>query len=121
MSAYTLWSIVFYVVGAVIVASTWRILSKAGEPGWLALIPIVGTIKLLEITGRSGWWMLAWLVPFLSWFVLGRMAFDLATVFGRRVRFGFGILLLWPIFLPILAWGGSQYVGREARLSPLSE
>jgi Family of unknown function (DUF5684) len=111
MSAYALWSIIFYALVALLLACNWRILSKAGEPGWVILIPFVGMFRLLEITGRSGWWILAWLVPFLSWFVLVRMVFDLASVFGRRVRFGFGILLLWPIFLPLLAWGGSHYVG----------
>jgi Domain of unknown function (DUF1906)/Family of unknown function (DUF5684) len=76
MTAYVLWSIIFYVIVALLVACTWRILSKAGQPGWLSLIPFVGIIRLLEITGRSGWWILAWLVPLLSWFVLVRMAFD---------------------------------------------
>src|ERR687885_327624 len=75
------------------VAAYWRIFSKAGQPGWTVLVPIYGSIKLLQITGRSGWWTLAFLVPLFNVFPIIRLAFDLARVFGRGTGFGFGLLL----------------------------
>src|SRR5919199_1387501 len=81
----------------------WRIFAKAGQPGWASLIPVYNLVTLLRITGRSGWWTLGFFVPFLNFFVFIRLVFDLATSFGRGVGFGFGLLFLSPIFIPLLA------------------
>jgi uncharacterized protein DUF5684 len=95
-----------------LVIAQWRIFAKAGVPGWACLIPVYNVVKLLHITGRSGWWLLGLCVPFLNVFVLIRTMFDLAGAFGRGVGFGFGLLLLGPIFVPILGFGGARYIGR---------
>src|SRR5919202_6391513 len=80
----------------VLLAAYWRIFAKAGQPGWASLIPIYNTVKLLQITGRSGWWTLGLFVPFLNFFVFIRLVFELAGAFGRGIAFGFGLLLLSP-------------------------
>src|SRR5947199_5096762 len=85
-----------------LVIAQWRIFAKAGVPGWACLIPVYNVVKLLHITGRSGWWLLGMFVPFLNIFVAIRLVFDLASAFGRSVAFGFGLLLLSPIFVAIL-------------------
>jgi hypothetical protein len=99
---------------AVVVVAYWRIFAKAGVPGWVSLVPIYNMVKLMHITGRSGWWIVGMFVPFLNFFVVIRLVFDLAASFGRGVAFGFGLLLLSPVFVPVLAFGGSRYVGRGA-------
>jgi hypothetical protein len=91
------------------VAAMWRLFTKSGVPGWSVLIPIYGSVKLLQISGRSGWWTLAFLVPFLNLFATIRLAFDLARAFGRGIHFGCGLLLLPMIFVPILGFGDSRY------------
>jgi hypothetical protein len=110
------------VIAVLMVVAMWRVFAKAGRPGWASLIPIYNTITMLRITGRSGWWFLGFMVPFLNIFVAIRLVFDLARVFGRGVGFGFGLLFLLPIFILILAFGDAQYVGptgkRETPLSP---
>ena len=97
----------------VLIAAYWRILAKAGRPGWASLIPIYNVVTLLHITGRSGWWILGMFVPLLNVFVWIRLVFELAGAFGRGIGFGLGLLLLSPIFVPVLGFGGSQYVGRN--------
>jgi hypothetical protein len=97
----------------VLIAAYWRIFAKAGRPGWASLIPIYNVVTLLHITGRSGWWILGMCVPLLNVFVWIRLVFELARAFGRGIGFGFGLLLLSPIFVPVLGFGGSQYVGRD--------
>jgi len=97
----------------VLIAAYWRIFAKAGRPGWASLIPIYNIVTLLHITGRSGWWFLGMCVPLLNIFVLIRLVFELARAFGRGIGFGFGLLLLSPIFIPVLGFGASQYVGRD--------
>jgi hypothetical protein len=98
----------------VLIVAVWRIFAKAGLPGWVSLIPIYNLVKMLQLTGRSGWWILGMFVPFLNFFVAIRLVFDLARAFGRGVGFGFGLLLLSPIFIPILGFGDARYVARSS-------
>lgn len=109
--------VVWLGIVVVLFAAYWRIFAKAGRPGWASLIPIYNAVTLLHITGRSGWWVLGLCVPLLNLFVLIRLVFELAGAFGRGVGFGFGLLLLSPIFVPVLGFGGSRYVGRGAALA----
>jgi hypothetical protein len=51
------------------------------------------------------------MVPLLNFYVIIRLVFDLARVFGRGIGFGFGLLFLFPIFMLILAFGEAVYVG----------
>jgi hypothetical protein len=105
-------SILTLALVAVLLVAQWRLYTKAGVPGWACLIPVYNLVKLLHITGRSGWWILGFGIPLLNFFVLIRMVFDLASVFGRGIGFGFGLLLLSPVFIPILGFGNARYVGR---------
>lgn len=104
-------TIVWLAVVVVMLVAAWKVFAKAGRPGWASLIPIYNSITMLQITGRSGWWILGLCVPFLNIFVAIRLVFELAKVFGRGVGFGFGLLFLFPIFVLILAFGDAQYVG----------
>lgn len=47
------------------VAGVWATFSKAGESGWKALIPVYNNYIMLRLGGNSGWWVLAYLPPFL--------------------------------------------------------
>ena len=107
-------SVVWLAIVVFLVAAQWRLFTKAGQPGWAVLIPVYNVIKLLQISGRSGWWLLGFGVPLLNVFVAIRLVFDLAFAFGRGVAFGFGLLFLAPVFIPVLAFGGAQYVRRSA-------
>ena len=89
----------------------WRIFTKAGKPGWAAIIPIYNTLVTLEILGRPWWWLLLLLVPVANVVIGIIMLFDLAKVFGKGTGFGFGLLFLAPIFIPILAFGSATYQG----------
>jgi hypothetical protein len=103
--------IVWLVVVVAMIAAMWKLFAKAGKPGWAAIIPIYNTVTLLQITGKSGWWLLGMCVPFLNIYVYIRLVFNLATVYGRGLGFGFGLLFLFPIFVLILGFGSAQYIG----------
>lgn len=97
--------IVFYIF------CMWKIFVKAGKPGWAAIIPIYSTLVMLEIIGRPWWYLLLMFVPVVN-IVIGIMIiFDFAKVFGKGTGFGFGLLFLSPIFIPILAFGDATYQG----------
>lgn len=111
--------LIWLVVVVAMVAAMWKLFTKAGQPGWAALIPFYNYVVMFRITGRSPWWILGLFVPFLNFFVAIRLVFDLARSFGRGIGFGFGLLFLFPIFVMILAFGDAQYVGRDGT-RPLS-
>ena len=104
------------IVGAVVlvltIASMWKIFSKAGQPGWAALVPIYNLMTLGKITGRAWWWGL---VPVLNLIFFVMTPFDLAKSFGKSGGFGFGMLAMSPVFYPMLAFGGSAYQGPSVK------
>ncbi|MBE5923298.1 MAG: signal peptidase I [Lachnospiraceae bacterium] len=89
----------------------WKIYSKAGEPGWAVIVPFYNLYVLFKIAMGNGWLFLLMLVPFVNFVVAIIMIFKLSSAFGHGVGFGFGLLFLPVIFIPILAFGSSEYVG----------
>ena len=51
LAAY--WFLIVVLVVISIIAS-WKIFTKAGEPGWASLIPIYNTYVMIKIVGRPG-------------------------------------------------------------------
>lgn len=89
----------------------WRIFVKAGKPGWAAIIPIYNVLVELEIVGRPWYWLLLMFIPVVDIVLAIIVLFRMAKVFGHSVGFGFGLLFLSFIFLPILAFDQSTYLG----------
>ena len=104
----------------VLLVARWKLYTKAGRPGWAALIPIYSTVVFCQICGRSGWLTLALMIPGVNVIVSIMLTVDLARVFGRGTGFVFGLIFLSPIFFPILAFGSSRYVGRPSGLSGMT-
>ena len=69
--------IVPYVVGF------WKVLEKAGRPGWGALVPIYNSWLIIEIVGRPGWWLALLFIPYASIVFLFILMIDLARASGR--------------------------------------
>jgi hypothetical protein len=104
------------------IAALWKVFVKAGEPGWAAIIPIYNLYTLLKIIGRPWWWLLLFvvgvIVPFVGWvllLVVGIViAIDLSKSFAKSSGFAVGLFFLNFIFVPILGFGESRYVGPAA-------
>ena len=104
--------IIFVLVLVVFVyAAMWKIFTKAGQPGWAAIVPIYNIYVQLLIVGRPGWWVILFLIPCVNLIVAILVALDLARVFGKGTGFGIGLLLLPIVFYPILAFGDAEYTG----------
>ncbi len=97
--------IVFYIF------CMWKIYVKAGKPGWAAIIPIYNILVQLEIVGRPWWYLLLLFVPVVNIVIGIMLLFDLAKVFGKGTGFGFGLLFLSFVFIPLLAFGDATYQG----------
>ena len=114
----TVFMLVWLAVAVLIIASMWKVFTKAGKPGWGAIIPIYNIILLLEIAGKPLWWIILMLVPFVNIVVFIIVTVDVAKNFGKGVGFAIGMILLGIIFWPILAFGDAKYVAGGAAPSP---
>lgn len=92
----------------------WRIFEKADQPGWASIIPIYNLVVILRIVGRPMWWVILFLIPVINIIPMIIVPVDLAKSFGKGTGFGIGLLLLGPIFGPILALGDATYKGPSA-------
>jgi len=98
-------------VAVLVIAGIWKVFTKAGHPGWAALIPIYNVYILCKIAGRPGWWLILFLIPFVNFIIAIIVCIDVAKNFGKGAGFGIGLAFLGFIFYPILGFGDAQYVG----------
>ncbi len=101
-------------VSVVFIAGTWKMFTKAGQPGWASLIPFYNLYVLLQIAGRPGWWLILLLVPLVNVVVAIMMWADIATAFGKGSGYALGLILLTPIFVLLLGFGDAEYRGPAA-------
>jgi hypothetical protein len=100
-------ALIFYVLLAI---AWWKVFTKAGYPGILALIPIVNAIFLLRIAGMSGWWVLLYLVPIANIVLAIIVAIKVGDRFGKGGVFSFFLLFVFSfIGYFILGFGDSRY------------
>ncbi|HWO29147.1 MAG TPA: DUF5684 domain-containing protein [Candidatus Acidoferrum sp.] len=90
----------------------WRVFTKAGQPGWAALIPFYNAYILTKIAGRPGWWVLMLMIPLVNIAFGILLAIDIAKAFGQGAAFGVVLLfLLSGIGYLLLGFGDYRYVG----------
>lgn len=115
--------IVIVLVSVFITVCQWRIFTKAGQPGWKALIPFYsGWVFNQIIFGpQFGWLMFVSLIAFIPF--VGSLAMiawtvytyvKLANAYGKSGGFGAFTVFFPVIGLPMLAFGSSQYCGPQA-------
>lgn len=97
-----------------VIVGLWKVFEKAGQPGWAAIIPIYNIYILLKIVGRPWWWIILFIIPIVSLIITIIVYIDVAKSFGKSVLFGIGLIFLAPIFICILGFGDSKYIGPAA-------
>ncbi len=103
--------IIWAIVMLFLIASEWKIFTKAGKPGWAILIPIYNIIVFLQIVGRPVWWIILLLIPVVNFIIFIILINDLSKSFGKGVGYTLGLLFLGIIFVPLLGFGSAEYVG----------
>lgn len=96
------------------IAAMWRVFSKAGKAGWLAIIPIVNIFVLIDIAGKPMWWIILFFIPFVNFIAMILILHGVSENFGHGAGFTLGLIFLSPIFWLILGFGDSEYVGATA-------
>jgi len=93
----------------VLVASFWKVFTKAGEAGWKSLVPIYNFIVLLKISGTPIWWIVLFFIPVINIGASIFLGINLAKSFGKGALYGFGLCFLSFIFYPHLAFSKATY------------
>ena len=106
--------LVYVALIAFVIVCQWKIFSKAGKPGWAAIVPIYNIIVLLEIVNKPWWWLLLMMIPIVNIVMIIIVLNRLSKSFGKSEGFTVGLVLLGIIFMGILAFDKSEYKKLEA-------
>ena len=119
--------IVFLIISSLLIlyiVASWKLFKKCGREGWEGIIPIYRHYVLIQITGIKWWAIFIILVGYLSintaglGFIISLLVlftkfcinYNLSKKMGKDpIGYGIGLTLLRIVFLPILAFGSSEY------------
>lgn len=102
--------VVVLAIAVLMIASMWKLFSKAGKPGWACLVPIYNYVVWLEVIKKPIWWIILLMIPIVNFIIIIIMFIEMAKAYGKSAGFGVGMILLPYIFFPMLAFGDSKYV-----------
>jgi hypothetical protein len=103
-------SFLAFVVYVLVVIALWRVFTKAGYPGWLAIIPIVNAIFVVKVAGFSGWMTLLYLIPIVNIVFHIIVSIRLGRAFGHGWFFSLLLLVIfWIIGYLIVGFSGDKY------------
>ncbi|MBT3962123.1 MAG: hypothetical protein HOE96_09665, partial [Candidatus Marinimicrobia bacterium] len=94
-------------------ASWFKIFSKAGQAGWKVFIPFFNIFVFTKVVQKPVWWIAIYLIIPIGYIM---SALQISKLFGKKITFSIGLIILPFIFYPILAFGKSA-VG-ELQLDP---
>ena len=94
-------------------AGMWKAFSKAGMPGFCAIIPFVNIYCMIKIAQKPGWWFVLLFIPLVNILVMFSVMMSVARVFGKGVGFGLGLLFMGFAFWPILGFGSAKHESED--------
>lgn len=93
-----------------------KIMVKFGKSGWIIFVPIYNVLVLGEKLYGKKWYGLLYLVPIVNIVFFLVSCYQLGKVFNRD-DIGCILLVVLPqIFIPILAFDTSKYVGKKEKV-----
>ncbi|MCI8359308.1 MAG: signal peptidase I [Lachnospiraceae bacterium] len=103
--------VVYLAIIVVSLVGLWKVFTKAGKPGWAAIVPFYNAYCLFEMSFGNGWLFLLAFVPCVNIVVMIMCSLKLAKAFGQGTGFGLGLVFLPFIFMMILGFGDAEYIG----------
>jgi hypothetical protein len=110
-----------FILAILTIAGMWKAFSKAGQPGWAAIIPFYNLYVMGEISGKGGTYGLliglGMAIPCvgivcLVFYVI--MLIEFCKAYDQGAGMAIGLLLLGFVFWPILGFGSAEYIGAPA-------
>ena len=106
-------SVVSLIAAIIGIVAMWKVFQKAGEEGWKAIIPCYNSYILVKIADGNGIKFLLLLIPVVNIVYAIILMSKLAKAFGKSTGFVVGLIFLSPIFMLILAFDSSTYLGPQ--------
>lgn len=97
--------------GILALIANWMIYTKVGEPRWKNIVPFYNMDVLFDLTWGTGWLFLLTFIPITNIVIMIITYIKLAQAFGQPGGFAVGLSFLPNIFLLILAFDSSLYIG----------
>lgn len=102
--------VISVLVCLLILSATWRIFTKAGRPGWYALIPVYNVYVMLQIVKKPTWLTLLFFIPYLQLIPQIIISIELGKAFGKSAAFSTIFILILPLGYFIIAFDDSKYL-----------
>jgi hypothetical protein len=113
-----MYPVIMLLICVAVIASVWRVFTKAGKPGWAAIVPIYNVLVMFEIAGMPAWNIILLFIPIANLYAAFKMSVGIAKAFGQGTGFGLGLMFLGFVFWPVLGFGNAQYQGGHAPSVP---
>jgi signal peptidase I len=99
-------TILFFIVST---AGLWRIFSKAGKPGWHAVVPFLNIVTWIKVIGKPKWWIIPALLPFVNVFLLLLMVVETLKCFKHDRLWQITLAVLFPfVYIPFLGFSSKE-------------
>lgn len=93
------------------VIALWKLFEKAGEEGWKAIIPFYNAYMTSKLSMNNGWLFLLVLIPIIRVIYTGALCYAISKSFGKKTPYAIGLFFLYPIFIIMLGFDNSRYLG----------
>ena len=91
----------------------WRLFIKLGEKGIYSIIPIYNIYILSKKLLGNGLFFIGFLIPIVNIILMICLNYKLGKMFNKNIIFIIGLIILNPIFLIILSFDNSDYIGMK--------
>lgn len=97
-------------IAVVEIIALWKVFTKAGEPGWAAIVPIYNTYVMTKIAGYNPLMFLLLLVPLVNVVFLIMVMLRIGQAFGKSTGWSIVMLVILNVIgMLILGFGKDEY------------
>lgn len=112
MAVMGIFWLVMLAISVVQIVALWKLFTKAGKPGWAAIVPFYNVIVMCEIAGRPAWWLAMMFVPIANIVFSIMLTLDFVKSYGKDTTFAVLTILFGFVMLPVMAFDkNTRYVG----------
>lgn len=101
--------ITFLIIIFITIVSFWKIFVKLGRKGWISLIPFYNVICLSKDVFGNWKYSLLFFIPYTTIIYMVLLLVYLTRKFKKNDKFLLGLILLYPLFIMLLAFENSEY------------
>ena len=91
----------------------WRLFIKLGEKGIYSIIPLYNFYILSKKLLGNGLFFIGFIIPIVNVILMIYLNYKLGKMFNKNIIFIIGLIILNPIFLIILSFDNSDYIGMK--------